>query len=184
MILISVPGCKDTGNVASSSAVLSASVSAETDGYRAIYADKICDDDRDTLQGLCTEMCYRWAKMFYGESDRDFADLTEYEDLNTYLVDFAHNGTIEGSFIDPSAFFDVESFDIDGSQATVKGRYKLDKGSSEGSTFIYIFIIDNCDGVLKINDMICTDRSGYDALYRPEQISDPKPDFWKSRVVE
>ena len=85
MILISVPGCKDTGNVASSSAALSASVSAETDGYRAIYADKICDDDRDTLQGLCTEMCYRWAKMFYGESDRGFA----------------HNGTIEGSFIDP-----------------------------------------------------------------------------------
>ena len=82
------------------------------------------------------------------------------------------------------AFFDVESFDIDGSHATVKGRYKLDKGSSEGSTFIYIFIIDNCDGVLKINDMICTDRSGYDALYGPEQISDTKPDFWKSRVVE
>lgn len=41
MILISVPGCKDTGNVASSSAALSASVSAETDGYRATYADKI-----------------------------------------------------------------------------------------------------------------------------------------------
>ena len=75
--LISVSGCKDTGNDASSSAALSASVSAETDGYRSMYSDKICDDDRDTLQGLCTEMCYKWAKMFYGESDRDFADLLE-----------------------------------------------------------------------------------------------------------
>ena len=182
MTLISVSGCKGTDPVAStasSSAASSEQTSPTADGYKAVYSDKICDEDRDNIQRLCTEMCYRWAQMFYGKSDRDFADLTEYEDLNTYLTDFAHNGTIEGSFIDLSAFFDVESLDITGSQATVKGRYKMDNGFTEGSTSIYIFIIDNCDGVLKVNDMISTDRSGYDALYRSELISAPEADYWK-----
>ena len=75
-----------------------------------------------------------------------------------------------------SMTFCISEFEISNGFAFVSGSYQ-NNTSSEGP---FVFIVENSEGKLVVNDLVCMIMDSTDYIYRSEIVDMPKADFWKN----
>lgn len=150
------------------------SQSSEEPSYISSKKNTVVIDDIDTLTQLCNDACKKWALLYNGKDESDFSQIVATDALNTYLMNCVKNMSISGISTAEDAKYQVKSTEIKDRLATIKGVYR----DSVGSYGTFIFIIENIEGGLYINDMIYDYTDTFDKLYRRDFIYDPQPDFW------
>lgn len=147
---------------------------SKTDMFFANNSEDIIQNDFEQIQGLCTKVCSVLAEISQGKETELLTEYVVNSDLEIYLNYEFSNSLIQ---LDDSnsMSFNITSCEIDKEFAFVTGVYK----NSSSSYGPYIFVIENSEGKLIVNDLICADMDSADYTYRSEIVNLPKADFWK-----
>lgn len=150
-----------------------------TDGmpsYDTLSTDSLCAEDKDVIQDFCSDMCRKWAKIYYGIEETGFGNFVQYESLGNYLEYSAAESTIECTSYGNDANFDLTTLEFDNGKAIAKGIYK-DQNNAYGE---YIFILVNDNGKILLNDLAINSKGSLDTAYRLDFIQAPYPDYWSN----
>lgn len=154
--------------------------SIDLTGYRklsefdASSKNEITEQDDIAILRLCNKACHKWARLYNGLDETDFSELVTTDALNQYLMQSAANSCIMCISTSESAVYESDQIDYNGKYATVKGIYR----NPNGADGMFIFILENIDGTLYINDMIYDAMDTFDNWFRFEFVQSPCPDFW------
>ena len=135
----------------------------------------LSENDKKTATEFCDYICHKWVRLCRNTDDNDFSRDCKYSTLYAHICSWSVPDKLPMLPSDSiSAHYEVQTFEVSGQFAIVSGVYE----SSRGTDGRIIFIIQNENGRLLVNDMIYDIEGSVDLLKRPEMISSPKPDYW------
>lgn len=147
---------------------------SEIDVFLASNNDEIIGNDYGQINNLCTKMCNILAKISHGKDTDSISEYVINSDLESYLI---YEFTNLPSRLNESSTmaFNISNYEIIDGFAFVSGAYQND----EYGVGPFVFIIENVEGRLVVNDLICMVMDYADLSYRSDMIDSPAADFWK-----
>lgn len=135
----------------------------------------LSESDKKAVIEFCDYICHKWVELCRNTGDNDFSRDCKYSALYAHICSWSVPGKLPSLPSDSiSAHYEAQTFEVSGQFAIVSGVYE----NSRGSDGRIIFIIQNENGRLLVNDMIYDAMGSVDLLQRPEMISSPKPNYW------
>ncbi|MBQ2581865.1 MAG: hypothetical protein II574_09585, partial [Ruminococcus sp.] len=135
------------------------------------------DADKEKISEFCRYIADSWANFNCVDWGNDsFFRYLKYDHLGIYFKQTCRDYAVDGGryFYPDRADLKIESIKLSGEYATVNGTYPNYLGQQVG----LVIIVENVGGKLMLNDLICAQKNLPDALYRPEDVKNPKPNLW------
>lgn len=139
-------------------------------------AKTLRDADKEKISGFCSYIADSWANYNSGDLNQAFFRYFKYSDLSTYIKDTANAFAVDGGryFDANKTDLKIESIKLSGANATVTGTYE----NFLKEQVKLVIIVENVNRNLKVNDIICGQKDMADSKFRPEQVKNPKSEYW------
>lgn len=157
------------------SSTASSEEESESEIFVASGSEGVAQEDYEQINNLCTKVCGILAKTSHGKATEPLTEYVVNSDLENYLIYEFTNLPVKLSE-NNSMTFCISEFEISDGFAFVSGTHE-NNTSSEGP---FVFIVENSEGKLVVNDLVCMIMDSADYIYRSEIVDIPKADFWKN----
>lgn len=139
-------------------------------------AKTLRDADKEKISNFCSYIADSWANYNSGDLNQAFFRYFKYSDLSTYIKDTENAFAVDGGryFDANKTDLKIESIKLDGVNAVVTGTYE----NYRKEQVELVIIVENVNRNLKVNDIICGQKDMADSEFRPEQVKNPKSEYW------
>ncbi len=157
------------------SSTASSEEESKNEMFLASGSEEATQEDYEQINNLCTKVCGILAKTSHGKETEALTEYVVNSDLENYLIYEFANLPVKLSE-NNTMTFSISEFEISNGFAFVSGSYQ-NNTSSEGP---FVFIVENSEGKLVVNDLVCMIMDSADYTYRSEIVNIPKEDYWKN----